>query len=134
VYTDALVLEDLNRDGKLDLVVASGYSTGSVGTGSVGMLLGNGDETFRAVVSTITPTPLGGARSLALSDFDGKGKLDLAIGASNFLLLGNGDGTFRTPIVLGASGPGIAVGDFNRDGRPDLAVGGVTVLLRQFAP
>ena len=132
LYSDAVVLRDLNRDGKLDVVVASQYASGSTTTGSVGVLLGNGDGTFRAVLSTITPTPLGGTRSLALSDFDGDGKLDLAVGSGNFLLLGNGDGTFRTPIVLGASGPGIAVGDFNRDGRPDLAVGGVTVLLNIF--
>jgi hypothetical protein len=64
-----------------------------------------------------------------MADFNGDGKLDLAVGAGNFLLLGNDDGTFQTPIALGASGPGISVGDFNRDGRPDLAVVGVTVLL-----
>jgi hypothetical protein len=81
------------------------------------------------VLNTSTPTPLGGSRALALGDFDGQCKLDLAVDAGNFLLLGNGDGTFQAPIVLGAGGPGIAVGDFNRDGRPDLAVGGVTVLL-----
>jgi hypothetical protein len=129
LYTDAVVLGDLNRDGKLDLVVASEYATSSVTTGSVGVLLGNGDGTFQAAVSTSTPTPLGGIRSLALADFDGDGKLDLAVGAGNVLLLGNGDGTFQTPVVLGAGGPGIAVGDFNRDGKPDLAVGGITVLL-----
>lgn len=129
LYTDAVVLGDLNRDGKLDLVLASGYAIGSVTNGSVGVLLGNGDGTFQATVSTSTPTPLEGIRSLALADFNGDGRLDLAVGAGNFLLLGNGDGTFQTPIELGAGGPGIAVGDFNRDGKPDLAVGGITVLL-----
>ncbi len=128
-YTDAVVLGDLNRDGKLDLVLASEYATNSVTNGSVGVLLGDGDGTFQAVVVTSTPTPLEGIRSLALADFNGDGKLDLAVGAGNFLLLGNGDGTFQTPIELGAGGPGIAVGDFNRDGKPDLAVGGITVLL-----
>jgi uncharacterized membrane protein len=129
VYTDALVLGDVNRDGKLDLVLASEYATNSVTNGSVGVLLGNGDGTFQAVVSTSTPTPIEGIRSVALTDFNGDGKLDLAVGAGNFLLLGNGDGTFQTPIELGAGGPGIAVGDFNLDGKPDLAVGGITVLL-----
>jgi hypothetical protein len=129
VYTDAVVLGDLNRNGKLDLVLASEYATNSVTNGSVGVLLGNGDGTFQAVVSTSTPTPLEGIRSLAMADFNGDGKLDLAVGAGNFLLLGNGDGTFQTPIELGAGGSGIAVGDFNRDGKPDLAVGGITVLL-----
>jgi hypothetical protein len=129
LYAGAVELMDLNGDGKLDLVVASEYVSSSGTNGSVGVLLGNGDGTFQAVVDTSTPTPLGGIRSLALGDFDGDGNVDLALGAGNFLLLGNGDGTFKTPIVLGASGTGIAVGAFNRDGRPDLAVGGVSVLL-----
>jgi len=132
LYTDAIVLGDLNRDGKLDVVVASQYASGSTTTGSVGVLLGNGDGTFQPVVNTSTSTPLEGIRSLALSDFNADGKLDLAVGAGNFLLLGNGSAKFQTPIALGASGPGIAVGDFNRDGRPDLAAGGVTVLLNIF--
>ena len=129
LYTDAVVLGDVNRDGKLDMVLASEYASSSVTNGSVEVLLGNGDGTFQAVLNTSTPTPLEGIRSLAMADFDGDGKLDLAVGAGNVLLLGNGDGTFQTPIVLGAGGPGIAVGDFNRDGKPDLAVGGITVLL-----
>ena len=127
--TGAVVSGDLNKDGKLDLVVAHYCATSDCANGSVGVLLGNGDGTFQAALSTSTPTPLQGIRALALADFDGDGKLDLALGAGNFLLLGNGNGTFQTPMVLGAGGLGIAVGDFNRDGRPDLAVGGVTVLL-----
>ena len=132
LYTGAVELRDLNGDSKLDVVVASEYVSSSGTNGSVGVLLGNGDGTFQAVVITSTPTPLGGVRSLALADFDGDGKLDLALGG-NFLLLGNGDGTFQTPIVLGAGGTGIAVGDFNCDGRPDLAVGGISVLLNVLA-
>jgi Bacterial Ig-like domain (group 3)/FG-GAP-like repeat/FG-GAP repeat len=129
LYTGAVELMDLNGDSKLDVVVASEYVNSSETNGSVGVLLGNGDGTFQAPLITSTPTPLGGVRSLALADFNGDGKVDLALSAGNFLLLGNGDGTFQTPKVLGAGGTGIAVGDFNRDGRPDLAVGGVTVLL-----
>ena len=71
LYTGAVVLGDLNRDGKLDLVVASEYASSSATNGSVGVLLGNGDGTFQAVVTTSTPTPLEGIRSLALADFDG---------------------------------------------------------------
>jgi hypothetical protein len=133
LYTGAVALRDLNGDSELDLVVANEYASSSGTNGSVGVLLGNGDGTFRAAVITSTPTPLQGIRSLALADFDGDGKLDLALGGGNFLLLGHGNGTFETPIILGAGGPGTAVGDFNRDGRPDLAVGGVTILLNIFA-
>ena len=43
--------QDVNGDGKLDLVVAN-YCAGSDCTnGSVGVLLGNGDGTFQAAVS-----------------------------------------------------------------------------------
>jgi hypothetical protein len=117
---------DLNGDGKPDLIVANESAYVGMG-GSVGVLLGNGDGTFRPATSTVTPGENYGA--LALADFNGDGKLDVASGSGDALLLGNGDGTFQGPLVLGASGQGIAVGDFNSDGRPDLAVGGVVVLL-----
>ena len=128
IYTDALAIGDVNGDGKIDLVVASQY-TNAATAGAVGVLLGNGDGTFQTPINTVMPTPLEDVKQLALADFNGDGKLDLAVGAGDVLLLGNGNGTFQSPIVLGAGGPGIAFGDFNRDGKPDLAVGGVTVLL-----
>jgi hypothetical protein len=128
IYTDALALGDLNHDGKMDIVVASIYDNSST-YGVIGTLLGDGNGTFQPVVNMNTPTPMEGVRSLALADFNGDGKLDVAVGAGDVLLLGNGDGTLQKPLTLGAGGPGIAAADFNTDGRPDLAVGGVTILL-----
>src|SRR5438874_3113235 len=66
--------------------------------------------------------------SVAMGDFNGDGKPDLAV--ANFdsntvsVLLGNGDGTFRAPLTVGVgNGPtSVAVGDFNGDGKLDLAV------------
>ena len=129
-YPYSVAVADLNGDGKPDLLVANecaSTSTCSNG-GALSVLLGNGDGTFQAAQISLTPSELS-IGQIAVSDFNGDGKLDAAIGSGSVLLLGNGDGTFQVPLNLGAGGPGAAVGDFNGDGRPDLAVGGVTVLL-----
>jgi hypothetical protein len=63
--------------------------------------------------------------SVALSDFNGDGRPDLAVtyrgGVSVFL--GNGDGTFQTAQNVPGCHPfSVAVGDFNGDGQQDLVV------------
>src|SRR6266478_4324528 len=72
-----------------------------------------------------------GPSGIAVGDFNGDGKADLAVvnfGDWNvYVLLGNGDGTFQAArSVYFASGGGfpwsIAKGDFNGDGKLDLVV------------
>ena len=63
---------------------------------------------------------------MAVGDFNGDGKLDLATAngeAFNIsVLLGNGDGTFQNAKKFDAIDPNsLAVGDFNADGKLDLA-------------
>jgi hypothetical protein len=63
---------------------------------------------------------------VAVGDFNGDGKLDLAVAGSTVsVLYGNGDGTHKSTNVRNVAGGGagtVAVGDFNGDGIPDLAV------------
>jgi len=129
-----LVVADFNGDGIEDLAVENSTSSGS---GSISILLGNGDGTFNA--STVVASGIISPADLVKADFNGDGIPDLAfvnggVPSSVVVLLGNGDGTFKT--LPAVSTPGyltyIAVGDFNQDGKPDIfafAANGATTLL-----
>jgi uncharacterized protein (TIGR03437 family) len=120
----AVAVEDFNRDGIPDLATLTSG-------GAVVVQLGKGDGTFQPAVSyNVGPPGLpteGGL--LVVADFNGDGRLDLALSAvaGVSVLLGNGDGTFQAAVnVAPLSGP-LAVGDFNGDGRADIVIAGSTV-------
>jgi hypothetical protein len=117
-----VAVADLNGDGKPDAVTANSLPYG------VGILLGNGDGTFRPAVNISLP---GACYFVAVGDLNGDGKPDVVASlAVNpppgqvAVLLGNGDGTFKKPKFVALSGGpyGLAIADFNGDGKPDLAV------------
>ena len=120
---NSAAVADFNGDGKPDLAVANPNFTGTATTSTVTVLLGNGDGGFHEPPG-YPPQDVG---ALALADFNGDGKLDVAVGVDTdaiAVLLGNGNGTFQPPVTTNIPvSPGyIAVGDFNGDGKPDLAV------------
>jgi hypothetical protein len=77
-------------------------------------------------------------QAVVTGDFNGDGKLDLAVANTNSntvsILLGKGDGTFQPAqnFATGAGPRSLAVGDFNNDGKLDIVTanyGTVSVLL-----
>ena len=69
-----LVAADLNQDGKLDLAVSIRLFSGE--DKSLAVLLGNGDGTFQPALRSVDG---GSASDLSSGDFNGDGKVDLAL-------------------------------------------------------
>ncbi len=115
--THDIAAADLNRDGKVDLVVTH--------LGSVEVFKGRGDGRFKPTRGfAVGRYP----QEIVAADLDHDGTKDLI--TANYrsdnvsALIGRGDGTFRQRINYRAgNGPtSVAVGRLNGDRRPDLVV------------
>jgi hypothetical protein len=114
-YTPSIVTADFNKDGKLDLATAVGYSLSRVS-----VRLGNGAGGFGAAqeyaLLGFDPT------TIFVADFNNDTKPDILASdnGSGYLLMGKGDGTFQSASY--ASGSVVAVGRFNGDSNVDVMV------------
>jgi len=128
------IAADFNGDGKLDVAFIAFLTTSNNPTFQLCIELGNDDGSFQlpscTAISPPAPGKSEGPVELVAADFNGDGKLDLALTNGNdgtntvSIFLGNGDGTLQAPQNFPA-GPApeiLSVGDFNRDGKLDLAV------------
>ena len=115
---------DFNHDGKPDLAVPTFFGATAAGS-SVKIFTDKTGGTFGSGVELTTDSlPIG----VVVTDFNGDGKLDLAVG-NKFgrdvdVFYGKGDGTFGAPevYVVGDGASWLASADFNSDGKPDIAV------------
>jgi hypothetical protein len=143
--TVSVAVADLNKDGKPDILVANcgpeACGPGSPG-GNVGVLLGNGDGTFK---SAMTYAAANSPYNVLAADVNGDGKLDIVVsnwgtgnGGSNdgsvSVLKGKGNGKFGPAKIFpsgGAEAPSVAVADVNGDGKLDIVLACVADSLNQ---
>ncbi|MBZ5655114.1 MAG: FG-GAP-like repeat-containing protein [Acidobacteriia bacterium] len=127
----AAAVGDFNGDSKLDIVSIMG------GGWEIDVAPGNGDGTFQVpILNTYSFPSNTSPYALAVGDFNGDAKLDLAVWCTyapgNYneviIFLGNGNGTFTYSNTYTAPNaywnPGsnsLYVADFNGDGKLDLA-------------
>jgi len=128
---NSVVAADFNGDGIPDLAVGTWNN-------SVAILLGKGDGTFTAgtnlvIGSQAQPEPV----LVTAGDFNGDGKIDLAVPVSAGVAVyqGNGDGTFGAASTVAVPVPAnnwiwsLTAADLNGDGKLDLVIStGINVL------
>jgi len=108
-----MVVGDLNRDGKPDVVVIDSR------TAEVSVLINTSSGLFFKPDGNIATASQ--SKAIATGDFNKDGHQDIVVvGSSISIYFGNGVGTFSVPTVYHTSATNIIVGDINSDGNPDI--------------
>jgi len=145
-----MVQADYDNDGDTDVLLLRGGWMQAGGRYPNSLLRNNGDGTFSDVTEAAGILSFHPTQTAAWGDYDGDGRLDLAIGNESIagdphpteLYSNNGDGTFSDRSAeLGDADLGyvkaVIWGDVNNDGRPDLylsILNGDNRLLRNDGP
>jgi hypothetical protein len=109
-----LAIADINRDGKLDIVVTKFQGT------TVEVLFGAGDGTFPTRRSHTAPSA---SQGVAVADFDNNGWMDFVVASSSRLAyyFNSAGGTTRSDIASTTPWNVVTTGDFDEDGDIDVA-------------
>ena len=118
---------DLDNDGDKDVLITEWLGCPGIPESSMRLYvcLNQGNASFaNPITKVIGP----GVSSLAGSDFNGDGKIDVATGVSGAIIdislgVGNGDFLSPTPYSIGDQGGAtdLVIDDFNNDGHLDIA-------------
>ena len=124
-YGARVAIEDIDGDGKLDLVAMD--ADVNTGGGVLMTLRGNGSGGFTAGSTQSLPSGVVGL-PYVVADLDGDGRKDIVTASGYFLAGSSAGASFAAPArrLEGSFGATttetIAVGDFNGDGRLDVAL------------
>jgi VCBS repeat protein len=116
--TGAVTIDDVNNDGKPDIIAVGPNASGKSADPSVQALLNKGGGKFGSPING----PGGVTGYFVTTGLFRGGKIKDIATSDGFVLLGDGNGTFK--LVAGKQfpfGTGVVAGDFNHDGKWDIA-------------